>query len=284
MLNVIKMELYRLVHAKSFYVTAAVCAGIIMLLVMLTAALMNIVSNIPATDMTVSGGDTSIGMTVSATDDSDASGTISPISFCSPLISGLCGIFVVIFTAIFVYGFYKDGYSKNVIACVKYRWYFQVSKAVCIAVYTAFILMVTSVASIITSAICLTSFGLEYMGVFFQYLLGEFFLLNAIGLLSAFLTELTYSKVTSIVYILLASTSLIRGLLSLLEDKPSEIFKTTVELWKLFPSLYQGSFSLSAPDTSGNGAMFTRAIVLSVLFIAIYNAAGGLLITKRDMK
>lgn len=284
MVNVIKMELYRLFRTKSLYVTAAVCAGVIILLVMLTSALINIVTDVSASDLTVSMSDSAEGTTVSVSDTASQSGGTNPADFCSGFISGLCGIFVVIFTAIFIHGFYRDGYSKNVIACVKYRWYFQVSKAVCIAVYSAVILAVASVVSLIMSAISLNSFEFEYMGVFFQFLLGEFFLLNAIGLLSAFLTELTYSKVTAIVYILLASTNLISGMLSLLEDKINDIFHTQIELWKLLPSLYQGSFRLGAPDTSGNGEMLAHAIVLSVVFIAIYNAAGAYLITKRDVK
>ena len=214
MVNVIKMELYRLFRTKSLYVTAAVCAGVIILLVMLTSALINIVTDVSASDLTVSMSDSAEGTTVSVSDTASQSGGTNPADFCSGFISGLCGIFVVIFTAIFIHGFYRDGYSKNVIACVKYRWYFQVSKAVCIAVYSAVILAVASVVSLIMSAISLNSFEFEYMGVFFQFLLGEFFLLNAIGLLSAFLTELTYSKVTAIVYILNQKTKIIIALSS----------------------------------------------------------------------
>ena len=158
------------------------------------------------------------------------------------------------------------------------------AKTVCVAVYCAIILAVSSVVSVVMAAVSVPSFRLEYMGVFFLFLLGEFFLLNAIGLLSAFLTELTYSKVTAIVYILLASTNLIIGLLSLLESKLSEIFHTNVELWKLLPSLYDSSFALNAPDTTGNAGMLTHAVLLSLVFIAIYNAAGAWLITKRDVR
>lgn len=282
MLNVIKMELHRLFRSKSLYATAAVCAGIIILLVMLTAALLNITPDVSPSDMTVSMGDAE--MPVSVSDAEADAGSINPVSFCISFIRGVCAIFVVIFTAIFVNGFYKDGYSKNVIACVRNRWYFQVAKTVCVAVYCAIILAVSSVVSIVMSSISVPSFRLEYMGVFFLFLLGEFLLLNAIGLLSAFLTELTYSKVTAIVYILLASTNLIIGLLSLLESKLSEIFHTNVELWKLLPSLYDSSFALNAPDTSGNAGMLAHAVLLSLVFIVIYNAAGTWLITKRDVR
>lgn len=286
MLNVIKMELYRLFRSKSLYITAGVCAGVIALLILLTAALMSALTEmVSPSDMTVSAGDAAAGIAVSAGGgEAAADPSLNPVSFCGSFISGFCKIMVAIFIAIFIHGFYKDGYDKNVIACVKNRWYFQAAKAACVAVYTAFLLVVSSVTALVTSALTVDGFTFGYMGVFWEFLLGEFLLLNAIGLLSAFLTELTRSKVTSIVYILLASTSLISGLLSLLESRLSSLFHREIELWKLLPSLYQSSFELDAPDTSGNGGMMLHAVVLSLVFMVIYNAAGAFLITKRDVK
>ena len=185
----------------------AVCAGTVILLIMLTVALMNALADIPAEEMTVSMGDASAGVTASAEQTSDLSGTTNPADFCTSFIRGMSAIFVVIFTAIFVFGFYKDGYSKNVVACVKHRWYFQAAKAVCVAVYCAILLAVASVVSLVTSALLVDGFEFSYMGVFLLFLLGEFLLLNAIGLMSAFFTELTCGKVTAIVYILLWNSS-----------------------------------------------------------------------------
>ena len=282
MFNVIKMELHRLLRSKSLYVTAGVCAGTILLLIMLTAAVMEALTYIP--EETVSVSDAVSEMTVTASDTVSISGTTNPVNFCGSFINGVCAIIVVIFVAIFIHGFYKDGYSKNVIACVRSRWYFQAARAVCVAVYCAILLVVASLTSILSAAVFVKDFELSCMGVFFLFLLGEFLLLNAIGLLSALLTELTYSKVTAIVYILLASTNLVSGLLSLLESKLSDIFNTEIVLWKYLPSLYQSNYGLEAPDTSGNGAIMTHAVLLSLAFIAIYNLAGALLITKRDVK
>lgn len=298
MLNVIKMELHRLFRTKSLYITIGVCAGCLALFIMLTAALMNLVDDFTATEMAVSASDaagdlavsasdtadTALGITVSANESAAVPDSTNPVSFCSSYITMLCVIFVVIFTSIFIHSFYKDGYNKNVIACVRNRWYFQAAKAVCVAVYTALLLVVSSVVSIVFSAIMIKSFTLDYLGVFFLFLLGEFFLLNAIGLLSAFLTELTYSKVTAIVYIMLSSTSIIKALLSLVESRLSSLLHMDVEIWKLLPSLYHGSFGMDAPDTSGNGEMLLHAIVLSLVFMVIYNAAGAFLISRRDVK
>ena len=295
MLNVIRMEINRLFRSKSLYIALAICAGILILFTMILGALMDFTESFAENpDMTVSAGDTATGLSVSEGDfsagvtisasDASLAPSPNPVSFCSSTVSGLCILFVVIYTASFVHSFYKDGYSKNVIGSVKYRYYFQIAKTVCVAAISAVFLFGASIVAIIAAAITIKSFTLAHMGLYFVFLLGEFFLLNAVGLLSAFLTELTLGKVTAIVYILLASTNLVSGILSLLESKLSQLLHTEVELSNFLPSLYHSSFSISTTDTASNGGNLAHALVLSIIFIAIYNAAGAYLITKRDVK
>lgn len=295
MLNVIKMEISRLFRTKSLYVTLGVCAGTVVLLVMFLSALLDFTSspdNFP--DMTVSAGDAAEGFMVSEGDfsagvtvspsDTSVFETPCPLSFCGSVVSGMCILFVVIYAASFVHAFYRDGYSKNVISCVKYRYYFQISKTVCVAAISAVFLVVASVVSMLTAAILVKTFTFTHMGLYFAFMIGEYFLLNAVGLLSAFLTELTGGKVTAIVYILLAMTNLVGGILSLVDSKLSQLFHTDVQLSNFLPSLYHGSFSISVEDTASNASHLAHAILLSIVFIAIYNAAGAYLITKRDVK
>lgn len=292
MLNVIQMEINRLFRSKGLYIALAICAGLIALIVLGLGALMNFTADIP--DMTVSAGDVSEGFAVSEEDlyadvTVSASDTVSapkpnPVSFCASIVSGLCILFVVIYTASFVHAFYKDGYSKNVLGCVKYRYYFQISKTVCVAAISAVFLIAASVAAMLTAAIYVKGFTFGHMGLYLVFLLGEFLLLNAIGLLSAFLTELTVGKVTAIVYILLASTNLVSGILSLLEGRLSRLLHTEVDISSFLPSLYHSSFTISDTETAANGGNIAHAIVLSVIFIVIYNVAGSYLITKRDVK
>ena len=291
MFNVIRMEINRLFRSKSLYVTWGVCAGVVVLFVMFLAALLDFTADltdysdmaVSAGDMAVSAGDVYGEMTVSGSD-AAAMPAPSPISFFASVVSGLCLLFVVIYTASFVHAFYKDGYSKNVIACVKYRYYFQISKTVCVAAIAASFLVVSSVAATLASVICVKGFTFTHMGLYFAFLLGEFLLLAAVGLLSAFLTELTGGKATAIVYILLAMTNLVSGILSLLDSRLSRLLHIDVELSDLLPSLYHNSFTISAETPSENGASLAHAIILSIVFIAIYNAAGAYLITKRDVK
>ena len=295
MLNVIRMEINRLIRSRSLYIALGICAGLVILFVMILGVLMDFTEGLAdSPDMTVSGGDVATGLavsegdfyagvTVSATDASLAPAP-NPVSFCSSLVSGLCLLFVVIYTASFVHAFYKDGYSKNVIGSVKYRYYFQISKSVCVAAISAVFLVGASIAAMLSALIFVKGFTFGHMGLYFVFLLGEFFLLTAVGLLSAFLTELTMGKVTAIVYILLAMTSLVSAILSFVDNKLSQLLHTEVELSNFLPSLYHSSFNISTTDTASNGGHLAHALVLSIVFIAIYNAAGAYLITKRDVK
>ena len=295
MLNVIKMEINRLFRSKGLYITLGICAGVVALFILGLGALYNFTAELPvASDMTVSSGDASeimavsdgdfnAGVTVSG-DNSTLSPKPNPVSFCSSIVSGMCLLFVVIYTASFVHAFYKDGYSKNVIGCVKYRYYFQISKTVCVAAISAVFLAAASVAAMLTAVIVVRNFAFEQMGLYFMFLLGEFFLLNAVGLLAAFLTELTLGKVTAIVYILLALTNLVNLILSVVNSKLSNLFNAEVDISNIFPSLYHSSFYISDTDRAANGGNLAHAILLSLVFIVIYNAAGAYLITKRDVK
>lgn len=295
MLNVIRMEINRLFRSKSLYIAMGICAGVVVIFVMLLGALMDLTAGMNdysqmnvsqgdiARDMSVSAGDFSAGITVSASDASPVPAP-NPISFCASIVSGLCILFVVIYTASFVHTFYKDGYCKNVIACVKYRYYFQISKTVCVGAISAMFLVSSSVVAMLASAVLIHGFVFAHMGLYFAFMTGEFLLLTAVGLLSAFLTELTGGKATAIVYILLAMTNLVNGILSLLDSKLSQLLHTDVTLSSLLPSLYHASFTISDTETAANGANLAHAILLSIAFIAIYNTAGSYLITKRDVK
>lgn len=291
MLNVIHMEINRLFRSKSLYIALGICSGAVILFVMALSALMNFAADF--SDMTVSGGDFvsagdfSEGLAVSATDaPSGASATTEswPVSFCAPIVSGLCLLFVVIYTASFVHAFYKDGFCKNVIACVKYRYYFQICKTVCVAAISAVFLVASSIVAILASAIGVKEFTFGNIGLYFMFMIGEFLLLTAVGLLSAFLTELTGGKATAIIYILLAMTNLVGGLLSLLDGKLSQWLHIKVKLSDLLPSLYHNAFSIRDENGSANGSNLAHAVMLSLIFIVIYNAAGSYLITKRDVK
>ena len=273
MSNVIRMELHRMFRTRSFYITIALCAVSVFLMTFMIAPMIN------GSQQTNEVGDVTIYTTVDFSDF-----LVCPVSFCGELIRSLCGMFLVIFVGCFTCVFYTNGFCKNVINQVKHRGYFQVSKAVCILIYTTVLLAVSAGSAIIFGRLLIKSFTFSYIGEFAKFLLGQWCLLTVVGLFTAFVTELFGSKIPAIVYILLVSSNLIQGILSVADGKLSKWLSMEIMLEKWFPSLYQPIFSLDAPDVSGNNRALLYAVVLSLIFFVIYNIAGSALITKRDVK
>ncbi len=263
MLNVIRMELHRLFRSRSFYITIGICAGVIILLTSLFAALINLTGEMDA---------------------DGASPVNCPLNTCASLTGGMCSLFAVIFAACFTGAFYSGGFCKNVICSVKNRYYFQIAKTVCLSVYSGILLIVASLAGVLSASGLVNHFEFVYMGEYLKYLLGEFCLLTVLAVFSALLTELTGSKVPAIVYFLLSATSLLQGILSIIDGKLADWLNINVELEKFLPSFYHNLFSPSISDTSGNNQLLIHAVVLSLVYLLIYNAAGSCLITKRDIK
>ncbi|MBQ1411750.1 MAG: hypothetical protein IIY93_01030, partial [Clostridia bacterium] len=51
------------------------------------------------------------------------------------------------------------------------------------------------------------------------------------------------------------------------------------------PSLYYtNQFLLDVSDSTKNNAMLLHAVMLSMIFFIVYNVAGSVLLTKRDVK
>lgn len=273
MLNAIRMEMHRMFHTRSFYITIALCAVSMILMTAMIAPMIN------GSQQTNEVGDVTVYTTVDLSDF-----LVCPVSFCGELIRSLCGIFLVIFVSCFTGVFYTNGFCKNVINQVKHRGYFQVSKAVCILIYTTVLLAISAGTAILFGRLMINSFTFSYMSEFAKFLLGQWCLLTIVGLFAAFVTELFSSKIPAIVYILLVSSNLIQGILSVVDGKLSKWLSREIVLEEWLPSLYQPSFSLDAPDVSGNNRMLLHAVVLSMIFFIVYNVAGSVLLTKRDVK
>ena len=254
----------------SFYITLAVFVTITIAITCITPEFIN-------------GFQTSEDGIIEITMMSEEEFIMCPVTLTSDFISMSC-IFCAIFAACFVGNFYKDGFCKNVVSHVTNRYYFQASRAVCILVYTAVIVFLATAASLTVSSVVIDNFKFIYMKEFIKYLIGQYGLLCCIGLLSAFLTELTGSKIPSITYIILSSSNIVTSIISVLNQKLSDWTSNDIVIEDYFPSLYQSNFIINVPDVSQNNSTLIHAVILSLVFFVIYNVAGAVLISKRDIK
>lgn len=139
MLNMIRMELYRMVRMKSFWVILFIVAVINVITVSLDDAMMSdpeLRQAIEAAESQKDNAATNIGMSISMKQNEDGS-----YSFLETITSAakgmLVALFIGIFTVIFATADFNTGYIKNYGGAVKHRWHMVCAKATAVIVYTA---------------------------------------------------------------------------------------------------------------------------------------------------
>ena len=90
---------------------------------------------------------------------------------------------------------------------------------------------------------------------------------------------------SGIVYVLLISTNIMSTFTGFLDSHLSDWLHREVMVEDFLPSLYfSNRFLLDVSDSAKNGAMLLHAVLLSLAFLVIYNVAGTVLLTGRDVK
>lgn len=282
MFNTIRMELHRMFRTKSFYISLAVNVILIAFLFLVMAPSINkgfaAAQPDAATSVSQSGEGWKMEMVL------DNRSGPNPVNVCAAYM-GLCILFVATFMALFVGRFYKDGFCKNVLGSSGHRFTFPVAQSVCAVVYAAVNITLAGAVSLAFAKLLVNSFTFAYLDVFCLNLLGQFLLLCAVGSFSAFLTSWTRSTIPAIVYVLLISTNIMSTFTGFLDSHLSDWLHREVMVEDFLPSLYfSNRFLLDVSDSAKNGAMLLHAVLLSLAFLVIYNVAGTVLLTGRDVK
>ncbi len=148
MLNMIRMELYRMVRMKSFWVILIIVA----VMNVVTVALNDVITDSPELQQAIEAAESekddpvaNIGMSISMKRNDDGSyGFLEIIT--SAAKGMLCALFIGIFTVIFATADFNSGYIKNYGGAVKHRYNLVFAKAVAVLAYTVifFVLFIIS--------------------------------------------------------------------------------------------------------------------------------------------
>ena len=189
MLNLIKMDIYRMVHTKSLYVIAAIFA---MLIVMSTALLksdMEAVDNSSDKEVTqeiddeMDSEDVNIGINVIAVTDDMTKVTLQNIVF--PNVRGkIVALFIVIFAVMFALADIKSGFIKNIGGIVGGREKLVLSKAAALFLYTVGMFAFYIIVQGISDLIIFRYFKLGDAGQLFSYLAAQIMLHYAFALIA----------------------------------------------------------------------------------------------------
>ena len=148
MLNMIRMELYRMVRMKSFWVILII-VGVINVI---TVSLNDVMKDSPELQQAIEAAESekdnpmaNIGMSITMERNEDGSYGFLEI-ICSAAQGMLCALFIGIFTVIFATADFNSGYIKNYGGAVKHRWQMVFAKGTAVLAYTVmfFVLFIAS--------------------------------------------------------------------------------------------------------------------------------------------
>ncbi len=283
MLNVIKMDLYRLVKTRSLYVILIIIAAFMMLNVYMVQHELKKVQ--------LEQGEASASQEMLAEDSENSNLGISIDG--SALVkesitlqdevtvmasSGIMLLFTGIFVVIFVCGESTSGFIKNLVSSTKRRSYIIVSKTVVMSVFVLFELLVMLVMTGIASSIFLDNMTFDFSGKLFQYLGLLFLLHTAFAVVIILISVLTRSVAISMII----SICLCTGIGALIIDFISGIKIAGHQIAAKLPD-YLITTNVQSLRSTPSSEMIIRVISVSAIAIIVYNVISCIVMEKRDI-
>ena len=273
MLNLIKMDFYRFFHSKIVKVGATVAAILAFFGMLLNFGILEI-------------------MKYSLED--DPSGAES-IGFIFPIISWLAGVdfadvvltgtsFLSLFVSSmmvssFIGAEQSCGYIKNIAGQLPNRGMTVVSKFILSCAVQLIVILIYAIISSLCAVIFFTSYIKSYSILpLIQGLLLRFILFCAIGAIVLFFCTLTKSHALAMVIGAIFGTG-VTSLVYLAASSLLGMAKISIDLAKFMPDGINGLISVSSL-----GTITVRAIVVSIIFIAVFLIGAVMLFKKRDVK
>lgn len=284
MLNVLKMDVYRLLHTKSSYVMAIV----LVVMIFLTTVLVGSVEDMPAVDTdsvqissddTIDSGDAANNVGINVTVPTESGEKITVFDeFYGNAQGKALALLIVIFAVLFTTGDISSGYVKNTAGQVRHRWYLVVSKAVCLFVYTLFMLILTIVSQALANRLILGHLEWGDGVIFLHYFLLQFLLHYALVLICMAIAIILKSNVLSMILGVCLCMNMMNIIYGLVDHLIYKITDNNFQMLKYTVTGKMGSLPMN-PD----GAAAVPAIIVAIAFIAAALLIQSFVFEKRDI-
>ncbi|MBD5482841.1 MAG: hypothetical protein HDR15_10050 [Lachnospiraceae bacterium] len=305
MMRLIKMELYRLVHAVSTRVMIVVVAGVAVLMSFVLSVDLDtmeeelkasgqetgIESQVPAegfADGWASVGEESAdeGFTWGITASVDESQIGDGLELGDILMSELGGCLLVVFVAIFVPLFVnaeqKRGYIKNIAGQIPRREMLALSKLPAIAVQVFFLFVVYTIAGLVSGAIFFRGrLALEFTGALFRALCMQYVLHIAWGCLIALLTIVTRSTAFAMTTGILLASGIVE-MLMIYVNRVIHVLLPSTEQFNLMH--YTLNYAVEAMTAQSTLRQIGGFLTLALVYIAASAVIVGIVYRKRDVR
>lgn len=268
MLNLLRMDLYRIFRSKSLYI----CIGALVLANVLTFGLLLILSDPSTIDMLVK-----IGAEIKG-DTAAMQTTLSGLSILelyrqATVGGGFFAVVTGILAALFVCMDFDSGFIKNIMAVHENKWDYILSKSVCFCIINFLYLAVTFVITWLLNLIAGGFFSYSSAGDILFYLFAAWMLINGFSGLILLICIVTRSKAAGVAGAICLSSGLIVTIIS-----------TVLSLfglqWIMDNTLYMNLATLSS---SFDGTYSLRPVITGVVFFVIYIVISKIVLSKKDI-
>ena len=281
MLNIIKMDLYRMLKTKSMYVIWIVLAAILLISTSLCKTDYELLTEKDAmkqeqvTEPTVD--NINVGMMVTLPTEPGEKVTVYDIFFANSQ-GKLYALLLVIFTVLFSTADISSGYIKNIGGQVRNRGSLIFSRSIALSVFTA--LTMTGAFLFQAAANCIVFGKLEWGNTkaILSYFVAELALHYALVLICMAIAIILKNNVISMVIAVCLTMNVMTIVYGVVN---SAIQKIGIQNFQIYKYTITGKLSLLPMNPSGNECL--AAFGVAMVFIVIMISVSSVVFQKRDI-
>lgn len=285
MLNMIKMDLYRMFRTKSLYVIWIIAAAAIIF----TTAMSKIDYDMVQEEQQIAGEEqqadnvdqqeepVNFGMTVELPTEPGQMVTVQDLFYANTQ-AKFIALFLVIFAVIYGTADLNSGYIKNIGGQVKNRGNMVVSKAISLLIYTALSMAGFVLLQVIVNQIIFGKVELGNTKEFFLYLGAQTILHFALVIICMAIAIIIRSNVISMVIAICLCMNMMVIFYSAADNM---IHKAGIEDFQLIKYTVTGKIAMLPMGPTGTGCL--KAAAVAVGFIAVMTTVSSMIFRKRDI-
>lgn len=268
MLNLLRMDLYRMLRSKGFYI----CFGVLTFISLFAFGMLYVIASPSAQDFLAQKGmamdqfQSDTGMVLNSL-------SILDVFHQTNITGGFFAVTIGVLASLFIGIDFEAGFIKNILCVHENKWDYILSKLCCLSIVNLLYLVGTFLVQLPLNLLLGGVFDYSSVSDVLLYMVLVWMVENAFTALSLFICMLTRSKSAGIACAILINGGIIYMLVS-----------TFLGLFHwdgiTHYSLYYLLSSLTFPHT---GADIIKPVIIAAVHLVLYTVIGKILLSKKDI-
>lgn len=284
MINVIKMDLYRMVKNKATWLIFLASMLMMFASIFMTSQDLAYYNSNPTAlqDLQANGDEVNWGIYIGSVKPEWCNGTEIPLMelVAVNVKSKLLLMFLVVFVTYFVGSEGRNGFVKNIAGQVTHKGILVFSKFVVISIYTVMMIIGAVLATMLGSAAFLGYINTTGIGQGCIFLAVQILLHIGYGMFVLFLFNVTGSSIVT----MLSGILIAAGILQIVDAILVSVFSKlqAISDFSIMNYLTSGNVGLLSLDSTSG--LYIRASIIAVGAIVLMNTLSSVIIQRRDLK